>query len=130
MKRAKAHADGGGPSDLERDSDSKVPLEGSSTDTTVELPPLAPPSALGGRELCSWAARLMEGRVGPRSSSLRAVEKLLVVVDTLQIFGLLWATSLAWPWPYQVSVRSVAFQQHAPSKRHFSSPPIRDTNQP
>ena len=129
MKRAKAHADGGGPNDFERDSDSNAPVEGTATSTT-ELPPFTPPSSAGGSDLCGWAAKLAEGRVGPRSSSLRALEKLLVVVDTLQIFGLLWATSLAWPWPYQVSVRSVAFQQHAPSKRHFSSPPIHDANQP
>ena len=34
-----------------------------------------------------------------RVTSLFWMEKALVLVDTMQVFALLWAMSLAWPWP-------------------------------
>lgn len=34
-----------------------------------------------------------------RVTSLFWFEKVLLLVDTMQIYGLVWATALSWPWP-------------------------------
>src|SRR3546814_547826 len=35
----------------------------------------------------------------PRSTSVIHQEKLLLLFDVLQLYAVLWSTSLAWPWP-------------------------------